>query len=443
MSSPAMALPVTHRSVLSIAVPIMLSNVTEPMIGLVNTIVVGRLHEPYYIGAVAIGALIFSFVFWGFGFLRLSTGGYSAQATGAGDAGELVAVLFRALMIACAAGFGLLLLSPLIGKLAFDLIGGSAEVRTHGETYFATRIWSAPFALSNFALMGWFIGQGRTRMVLSIQLVLNLTNMGLSALFVLYFNLEVFGVGLAAVLAEATATTLGALIVMRQLRRFGVVPDRARIFDRERLIGTLKSNTDIMIRTLCLVSAFAWFMSRSARSGDVTVAANAVLLNLFELSAYLIDGFAYASEALVGQAVGARNRERFVRGIKLTTLWAMVAGLACSLAVLLAGPFVISLSSTNAEVVAMANAYLPIAALTPFLGALCFQFDGIFTGAMATREMRNMMLLSLAIYLAGWWWLEAAYGNAGLWLALCLFFVARGVTFAWQMPGIIHKAFGH
>jgi MATE family multidrug resistance protein len=435
-----MALPITHRSVLAIAIPIMLSNVTEPMIGLVNTIVVGRLHEPYYIGAVAVGALIFSFVFWGFGFLRLSTGGYSAQATGAGDATELAAVLFRALMIALAAGFGLLLLSPVIGKFAFDLIGGSAEVRMHGETYFHTRIWSAPFALCNFAMMGWFIGQGQTRKVLAIQLLLNLTNMGLSALFVLHFNLAVFGVGLAAVLAEAAATLLGALLVASQLRRFGLRLEAARIFDRAKILGTVKSNTDIMIRTLCLVSAFAWFISRGARSGDVVVAANAVLLNLFELSAYLIDGFAYASEALVGQAVGARDRQRFMRGLKLTTGWAMVVGLACSLAVYFAGPWVIRLSSTNAEVIAMADAYLPLAALTPFLGALCFQFDGIFTGAMATREMRNMMLLSLAIYLAGWWFLEPAYGNSGLWLALCLFFVARGVTFALAMPGIVHRS---
>lgn len=440
MSSHRGVLPVTHRSVLAIAVPIMLSNVTEPLIGLVNTIVVGRLHEAYYIGAVAVGALIFSFVFWGFGFLRLSTGGYSAQATGAGDRQELVAVLFRALMIALAAGFALLLLSPLIGKLAFDLIGGSAEVRQHGETYFATRIWSAPFALCNFALMGWFVGQGKTRLVLAIQLVLNLTNMALSALFVLHFSLAVFGVGLAAVLAEASATLLGAVIVARQLKLLGVRPERARVFDRVKLMGTLRSNTDIMIRTLCLVFAFAWFTSRGARSGDVVVAANAILLNLFELSAYLIDGFAYASEALVGQAVGARNRPAFMRGFKLTTLWAMVVGLACSLAVYFVGPVIISLSTTHAEVIATANTYLPIAALTPVLGALCFQFDGIFTGVMATREMRNMMIVSLAIYMAGWWLLEPALGNYGLWLALCLFFAARGATFACAMPGIIHRS---
>lgn len=431
--------PISHRSVLAIALPIMISNVTEPMIGFVNTVVIGRLHEPYYIGAIAVGALIFSFVFWGFGFLRLSTGGYAAQATGAGDGEELIAVFVRAIVIAASIGVLLILCSPIIERVAFAAIGGSAEVSTHGRLYFQTRIWSAPFALCNFALMGWFIGQGRTRVTLAIQLVLNLTNMALSALFVLHLGWAVQGVGLAAVLAEATATGLGAVIVLRGWQRSGGKVSWQRVFDRDKLRGTLKSNSDIMIRTLCLVFAFAWFTSRGARQGDVVIAANAILLNLFELAAYLIDGFAYASEALVGQSVGARDKPRTMLAIRLTTVWALAVGLFLSVLMFFGGQHLIGLMTTNEEVATTARLYLPIAALTPFLGALCFQWDGIFTGFMATREMRNMMVLSLMIYLAGWWLLEKSFANTGLWLSLCLFFVARGVTFAWQIPSIVGR----
>ena len=299
---------VTHRSVLTVAVPIMLSNVSEPLIGVVNTAVIGQLKEPYYIGAIAVGALIFSFIFWGFGFLRMSTGGLSAQALGAGDRTELVAVLIRALMIGLAAGIGLVLLSPLIREAAFNLVGGSPEIRAHGETYFNYRIFAAPAALSNYCVMGWFIGQSRAKLAFVVQLFLNLTNMALSAFFVLGLGMTSDGVGLAALIAEWSAVTLALVLAAMILRGMGTHISWPRILDPVRLKRTLLMNGDVMIRTLCLVFAFTFFTARGARAGDVVVAANAVLLNLFEVSAYLIDGFAYASEALVGQSVGARNR---------------------------------------------------------------------------------------------------------------------------------------
>jgi multidrug resistance protein, MATE family len=438
MSPLPQTLPITHRSILVVAVPIMLSNVTEPMIGVVNTAVIGRLNEAYYIGAIAVGSLIFSFVFWGFGFLRLSTGGYSAQAVGAGDGEELVAVLMRALIIAAVAGLALIVLSPWIERIAFAAMGGSAEVQSFGREYFRIRIWSAPFAFVNFALMGWFIGQGRTRITFAIQLFLNLVNMALSSLFVLRFGMAVEGVGLAALIAEASAALLGLILVWREVR--AGLPWHL-IWDGKKFAATMKANGDIMVRTLCLVFAFGWFVSRGARSGDLIVAANAILLNLFEVSAYMIDGFAYASEALVGQAVGSRNRARFLRAIKLTTLWAVALGLACSLLIWFLGPQFIALMTINPDVQQTAEKYLLLASLTPLLGAICFQCDGIFTGAMATREMRNMMILSLTIYLGAWAWLEPAYGNHGLWLALCVFFAARCITFGAQMPKIAAAKF--
>ena len=433
---------VTHRSVLTVAVPIMLSNVSEPLIGVVNTAVIGQLKEPYYIGAIAVGALIFSFIFWGFGFLRLSTGGLSAQALGAGDRTELVAVLIRALMIGLGAGLGLVLLSPLIRDAAFDLVGGSEEIRAHGETYFNYRIFAAPAALANYCVMGWFIGQSRAKLAFVVQLFLNLTNMALSAFFVLGLGMTSDGVGLAALIAEWSAVTLALVLAAVILRGMGAHISWPRILDPVRFKRTLLMNGDVMIRTLCLVFAFTFFTARGARAGDVIVAANAVLLNLFEVSAYLIDGFAYASEALVGQSVGARNRGRFRAAVWLTSVWAMVLGVICSLVIWFFGTALVDLMTLSPEVRETARAYLPWVAVSPVLGVICFQFDGIFTGAMATKDMRNMMIVSLGVFLLAWWMLEGRYGNHGLWAALNIFFIARGVTFATRMPSLERRAFG-
>ena len=433
---------VTHRSVLTVAVPIMLSNVSEPLIGVVNTAVIGQLKEPYYIGAIAVGALIFSFIFWGFGFLRMSTGGLSAQALGAGDRTELVAVLIRALIIGLAAGIGLVLLSPLIREAAFNLVGGSPEIRAHGETYFNYRILAAPAALSNYCVMGWFIGQSRAKLAFVVQLFLNLTNMALSAFFVLGLGMTSDGVGLAALIAEWSAVTLALVLAAMILRGMGAHISWPRSLDPVRLKRTLLMNGDVMIRTLCLVFAFTFFTARGARAGDVVVAANAVLLNLFEVSAYLIDGFAYASEALVGQSVGARNRQRFRAAVWLTSVWAMVLGIVCSLIIWIFGPSLVDLMTLSPEVRETARTYLPWVAVSPVLGVICFQFDGIFTGAMATKDMRNMMIVSLGVFLLAWWMLEGRYGNHGLWAALNIFFIARGITFATRMPSLERRAFG-
>ncbi|MCA0433788.1 MAG: MATE family efflux transporter [Proteobacteria bacterium] len=433
---------ISHGSVLRIAIPIVLSNVSEPMIGVVNTAVMGRLPEPYYIGGVAVGALIFSFLFWGFGFLRLSTGGLAAQATGANDKEALVTLLGRSLVLAATIGLALIATGPWIGPLAVTLVGGSADVMREAQTYFAWRIWSAPGALINYAVMGWFIGQGRANIAFFVQLFLNLSNMTLSMIFVLGLGMATAGVGLAVIIAEYAAAGLGLLLALRQFLRMGVRPPAAVIFDRAKFTALVAANGDIMVRSLALVFGFAWFVSRGAKQGDLIVAANAVVLNLFEVAAYMIDGFAYAAEALVGQAVGARDRARFWRAIRLTTLWAGVLSLLCALVIIALGTPLIAIMTTNAEVQETASHYMLWAALATVLGAACFQFDGIFTGAMATREMRNMMLVSLAAYLVSWWFLEPAFGNHGLWAALNIFFVARGITFAASMPVLERRAFG-
>jgi multidrug resistance protein, MATE family len=433
--------PVSHATILKIAIPIMLSNVTEPMIGVVNTAVVGQLPGAHLIGGVAVGSLIFSFLFWGFGFLRLSTSGLSAQATGAENPREVAAVFWRSLLIAVVVGLSLIILSPVLKPLSISLMGGSPEVQSAATTYFSYRIWAAPAALANFTIMGWFIGQGRTTVALVTQLALNLTNMAFSALLVLHFDFNITGVGMAVLIAEYTGAAIGLWFVFSRLRHLKQPFDRNYTFTFTKLKDLLSANADMMIRTVCLLFAFAWFTSRSARNGDTVVAANMVLLHMFEVAAYMIDGLAYAAEALVGQAIGARDQPRYRLAIQLSTLWVMVFGAMASLMIWLLAPTFIDLMTVNAEVRSFARDFIFWAAITPFLGAACFLYDGIFTGAMATRDMRNMMVLSLALYLIAWYVLEPLYGNHGLWAALSVFFIARSVSFAARLPAIQRRVF--
>jgi MATE family multidrug resistance protein len=432
---------ITHRKVLAIAIPIMLSNVSQPLIGVVDTAVIGRLPEPYYIGAVAIASLIFGFLYWGFGFLRLGTSGLTAQAFGSNDQSEVAAVLMRALMVAIGCGLLLILLGPLIEAVAFHLVEGSVEVEENAALYFRIRIWSAPFALVNFVLLGWFIGQGRARIALGLQLFLNLTNMALDALFVLGLGMTTAGVALGTLAAETAAAGLGLVLVGAEIRRGHIAFERALVFDAAKLRRTFVINFDIMVRTWCLVFAFWWHAAQGAKQGDVIVSANAVLMHCFEVSAYLIDGFAYAAEALVGQAVGANSFARYRGAVFISTLWALAVGAILAIIILQAGPQIIDALAVNPEVRQTARVYLPWVALSAILGVICFQLDGIFTGATRTRDMRNMMIVSIIVYLISWWAASRLFGNHGLWLALNIFFVVRAVTLGIKMPALEQASF--
>ena len=440
MASPP-NMPMNHATILKVAIPIMLANVSEPMIGVVNTAVIGRLNDPALIGGVGIGGVIFGFLFWGFGFLRLSTSGLSAQATGAGDHAELAAVFWRSLLLAVLIGLAILALSPLIGPLAVSLMGGSDAVRAANLEYFSWRVLGAPAALANFAILGWFVGQARTKTALFVQLSLNLINMALSVFLVLELGWAVAGVGFASVIAEYTALLLGLLIVARRMRGLSMWFEKSRVFAMAKIKQVISANADIMLRTVLLLFAFAWMASRGAKLGEVPIAANVILLHFFDVAAYLTDGFAYAGEALVGQSIGAKDRNRYRIAIRLSTTWGLSFGLLSGLIIWFAGDWLIALMTTQAEVASYARTYLIWAAVVPVLGAACFLYDGIFTGALATREMRNMMIISTALYLAAWAVLEPTFGNHGLWAALCVFMIARGASFALQLPRIERRVF--
>ncbi len=428
----------THRSVLAIAVPVMLSNVSTPLIGIVDTAIVGRYPNPVYIGAVAVGALILSLVFWAFGFLRMGTTGLTAQALGAGDKDEVAAGLGRAVLIAVTIGAGLIVLQWPVRESAFAIVGASPEVERLARAYFDVRIWAAPATLANYALLGWFIGLGRTDIGLVLQLVLNLTNVVLDVAFVLGLGWGVRGVAFGTALAELVAALVGMGVAIRHLRRMGGHWSRQRILAPARIKRTLAVNGDIMIRSLALEAIFVWFTAQGARHGDVILAANAILMQFIEVSAFFLDGLAFAAEALVGRAVGASQRAGLTAAARMTTLWAAVVALLISTALSVGGPYFIDGLTVDAGARGTARSYLPWAALAPLLGVWAFQLDGIFIGATRTADMRNAMLVSVAIFLAAWW-LLLPFGNTGLWAAFYVHYVARTGSLLYYYPGLVRS----
>lgn len=434
--------PLTNRDVLAVAVPIILSNVTTPLIGVVDTAVLGQLGDPHYIGAVAVGAMIFSMLFWGFGFLRMGTTGLTAQSEGAGDGAEVVATLTRALFIAGIAGVGLIALQGPIAWTAFWLVEGSTAVEGAAQEYLRIRIWSAPAALANYAILGWFIGLGKAGTAFKLQLILNGANAALDAFFVMGLGMTVDGVAIGTVIAECLTAATGLWLVQVELRRRGIRPDLARLLDSAGLARAIAVNRDIMIRNLCLIFAFCWFTAQSAAGGDLTLAANAVLLHFLHVSAFFLDGFAFAAESLIGKSVGARDPVRFRDAVWRSSAWAVLLAALTSLAFWFGGGLAIDGLTVNPEVRLDARDYLMWVALAPILGVACFQLDGIFIGATRTADMRDMMIVSMIVYLAAWWALSTAFGNHGLWASILVFFVVRATTLWLRFPALKRDLFG-
>lgn len=430
-----------HAHVLAIAFPIILANVTTPLIGLVDTAVLGQLGEPRYIGAVAIGAMIFNMIYWAFGFLRMGTTGLTAQAEGSGDPKEVMAALGRALLIAVSVGAAVIALQVPIRETAFWLVDGSLAVEEGAQTYFDIRIWATPAALANYALLGWFIGRGKAGTALLLQLILNGTNAALDALFVLVFDMAVAGVALGTMIAEIFAVLCGLGLAYRVIRRQGDGFALERILDRPALRRVFTVNADIMLRTLCLLFAFSWFTAKSAEGGDVLLAANAVLLQFQLFAAYFLDGFAFSAETLVGQAVGAKRRAQFETAVRLSSIWAVVLSASLGLGFWLLGGMAIDFLTVNPDVRETARAFLFWSAIAPVAGVAAFQLDGIFIGSTWTRDMRNAMAVSMIVYFAAWAVLTPLFGNHGLWASLIVFYVVRAVSLGWRYGPLLEGTF--
>lgn len=428
------------RRVWRLAGPIMLANLTTPLLGIVDTAVVGHLPDPRFIGGVAVGSLIFSFLFWGFGFLRMGTTGFTAQAYGAGDPAELRAALLRPLALAL--GFGLVIIalqSPLRG-LALWAIDASPAVSGEAALYFDIRVWTAPAALVNFTLFGWLLGVQRARTALVLQIVLNGINIVLDLAFVLGFGWGVAGVAWATLAAETGAAVLGIAVVWRHLGRRLERGDLECLLDRDRVLALFRVNIDIFLRTMCLLLASGAFTAQSAGLGDVVLAGNAILLKLQTVIAHGLDGLAHALEILAGSAYGARNRRRFRQAIAVCGLWALGAALLLSAVFAAAGNPIIAIFTDIASVRASAESYLWWIVLSPVVSVWSFLLDGIFIGATRTAAMRNAAFLSLGCFLAASWALVPLLGNHGLWLSFTLYMAARAITLGLWYPALERSA---
>lgn len=429
----------SYRDILLLAIPIILANATEPLLGLVDTAVIGHNGTEADLGGIALGALVFSFLFWGFGFLRMGTTGFVAQDDGAGDREGIRATVGRALLLALGLGAGIILFSPALKWLAFQILEGSESVHDAAKAYFAVRIWGTPASLTNFVIFGTIIGLGKSRALFALQLLLNGLNIGLDVLFVTQFNLGVQGIALGTVLAQYVSMFVGLWIIYTYVRDKDGAPlwPWTRIMQSDAWSRTLRTNADIMWRTLFLLGGFGWFINQSARYGDDVLAANDILLQLISFSTFFLDGFAFVVEALIGRTLGAGRIDLFRIALKRTTVLAGATALVLAAILWFFGPWMLRMLAPIDSVLTVGVEHLPWAVIYIALSFAAFQLDGVFIGATRGPEMRNSAILStVLLVLISLWWMQL-WGNAGLWASFIAFVVIRALTLGWHLPKII------
>jgi multidrug resistance protein, MATE family len=404
-----------------------LSNVSVPMLGMVDTGVTGHLDNAAYLGAVAVGSTIFGFLYTGVNFLRMGTTGIAAQRHGAADAAGIRTSLGQALIAAVMIGLLLLALNDPIADLAFRLLGAGPEVTGFAAQYFDIRIWSAPATLVNYALIGWFIGLQNARIPLAIVLVINVTNIALDFVLVLGFGMKVAGVAAASVVAECAGAALGLALAARELKRRGGRWDLSALTTLGAYRGFFGINANLFVRTLSLMFTFAFVTAQGARQGGLILAANAILMNFQYLLSFALDGFAHAAEALVGRAVGAGSRLALEQSVRLTLRWSLYVAAGFSLLFFVAGPWLVDLLTDLPAVRDTTRRYLPWLIVSPLVSVWSYLYDGVFVGATRAREMRDIMLVSAFVVFVPGWYLLQFLGNHGLWLAFMLFMASRGI----------------
>ncbi len=417
----------TNRDMWRIAAPMILSNISVPLLGMVDTGVTGHLESSAYLGAVAIGGTIFTFLYMGMNFLRMGTTGIAAQSYGAGDNDGLRVSLGQALIVSLAIALAILILQLPVGRFAIALLGGDAETQLHAKTYFSIRVWSAPGTLANYALIGWFLGLQNARVPLLIFLTINITNILLDLLFVIVFGMKVDGVALASVIAEYTGLLVGGAFAIAALRSHEGHWPLARLTNLSAYKAFFSVNASLFVRSMALMFTFAFITAQGARLGPAILAANALLLNFQNLTSLGLDGLAHAAEAMVGKAVGQKDRNALQHTVRLTLKWSLIFAAGFTVSYLLAGPLIVRILTDLPDVRETAMVYLPWLIVSPVISVWCFLYDGVYVGMTRAREMRNIMVFStFAVFLPAWY-LTQSFGNHGLWFALMLFFASRGI----------------
>ncbi|WP_242634288.1 MATE family efflux transporter [Marinobacter salicampi] len=430
MPGPGSAVSTTDRRLWALAWPLMLTNLTVPLLGLVDTAVLGHLDDPVYLGAVAIGANLFTILYWTFGFMRMGTTGLAAQAFGRNDRTGQAGLLVRSVLLAIAVGLMLILFHRPLIAIGIALMNPSPEVALLAAEYGHIRIWSAPAVLCQYTLVGWLIGTQFPRGPMLMLITANALNILLDVFFVVVMGWNSAGVAIATVIAEYSAAALGFVLVLKRFPA-GVKRDRALLGRLADYAAILRVNRYILVRTVTLLLVIAFFVSQGARQGDVILAANAVLLTFLLMISNGLDGFANAAEALVGEAVGQKSRGQLKQVFSTTFRWSLWGAVLFTIVFIAAGHTLIGLLTSMPEVRETARAYLPWLWALPLAAVWGFALDGIFIGATRTRAMQNTMLLSaLGIFLPVWW-LTTGWGNHGLWFSLIFLMLARALTMGW------------
>jgi len=416
-----------NRKILNLAIPNIISNITIPLLGLVDLAIVGHLGSNSYIGAIAVGSMIFNLIYWTFAFLRMGTSGITAQALGSRNYSEVIATLGRGLLVAMGAAILILLLQLPIKTLAFKLVNASTEVELFAQSYFTIRIWAAPATIALFSLTGWFIGMQNTKIPMIIALVINSLNMGLNYLFVYVFDLKSDGVAWGTLIAQYSGLITALVFLYTYYRKYFKYFTKTAILNISGISNFFKVNRDILIRTLSLLAVFTFFTSKSASTNDNILAANSLLLQFLFIFSFLTDGFAYAAEALTGKFYGAKQFQLLKKSIRLSFMWGGILALLFTLLYLIGNTSLLKLLTNQSAVILVAKKYTFWVILIPLVSVASFIWDGIFIGLTATKQMRNSMLIAVfAIFFPVWALLNSTYENHALWLAFILFLFTRG-----------------
>lgn len=429
-----------NKKIFRLAVPNIISNLSVPLLGVVDTALVGHLDQIYYLGALAVGSMIFNFIFWGFGFLRMGTTGLTAQEYGARDRSKMVMTLARVQLIAWAIGFGLILLQTPIILFSLWVIESSAEVAAYTREYYDIRIYTAPAILALYGLQGWFLGMQNAKYPMIITIVHNVLNIILNLFFIQVLDMHVNGVAWGTFISTWLALGLGIYLFFRRYKRYVSHYIHTELINPEEIKRYFSVNRDIFIRTLCLIFTFSFFTAMSARQGDLILAANTILLQLWMVASYGIDGFAYAAESLIGRYTGSQNRQKLKQAVFYNLGWGLCLGLFGSFVYWIFSDPILAIFTNNQEVIDLAQAVLFWTILAPFISSICYILDGVFIGATETAPMRNTMLAATFLFFLPAYYLGTTlFGIHGLWLAMVLFMLVRGVALAIYLPKTVLK----
>lgn len=424
-----------NKQILRLAIPNIISNLSVPLLGAVDTAVVGHLEHVYYLGAIAVGSIIFDFIFWGFGFLRMGTTGLVAQAYGAGNERETRIILMRVLSVAAIISVFILLLQYPLIKISLIIVNATPEVEAYTELYYNIRIFAAPATLALFSINGWFLGMQNSTYPMYVTIVLNVFNIILNLMFVLHFGMNVDGVAYGSLIASYIALVYAILMYRKKYSGIKLRASLKEIMDPSELPKFFSVNRDIFIRTICLIFSYAFFTAKSAESGNVILAANTILLQLWYVSAYGIDGFAFAAESLIGKYKGANNVQKVKEAVRYSMVWGLGIGLIATMVYAMFGSSILTIFTDNTEVLKACMVVLIWTIFAPIINSICFVWDGIYIGAISTPTMRNSMLIATILFFVPVYYIAEPYvGVHTLWMSMTVFMVIRGVTLTLWAP---------